>query len=203
MTLPIEYESYNTLGEICMAIKKKIAKRKTVKRKNSSVKKKPVAKRKSASVKKVVRKTVTKKKVAPKKKVALKPTAKVARKKTVKTVKKVAAKAAPIRKSSAIQKPLTKPQLLTALSENTGVSRKDVVAVMDEMARLIERHIKKRGAGQFMLPGLLKIRSIKKKATKARKGRNPFSGEEIMIAAKPASTTVRVTPLRALKNMTG
>ncbi len=188
-----------------MAIKKKktAAKKKTVKRKSAAVNKKTVTKRKSAPVKKLVRKTVAKKKIAPKKKVARKPAVKVTRKKSVKTVKKVAVKAAPAKKSTAIQKPLTKPQLLTALAENSGVAKKDVVAVMDELTSLIERHIKKRSAGQFMLPGLLKIRTIKKKATKARKGRNPFSGEEIMIKAKPASTTVKVMPLRALKNMVG
>ncbi len=130
-------------------------------------------------------------------------TAEVTRKKTVKTVKKVAVKAAPVKKATAIKKPLTKPQLLTAQSDNTGIARKDVVAVMDELTSLIERHIKKRSAGQFMLPGLLKIRAIKKKATKTRKGRNPFSGEEIMVAAKPAHTVVKINPLRVLKNMTG
>ncbi len=187
-----------------MANKKKTAaKKRTVNRKKVSLKNKTVAKRKSAPVKKTVGKTVTKKKSAPKKKAALKPSAKVARKKTVTTLKKVAVKPTPARKTTAISKPLTKSQLLTALAENTGVVKKDVVAVMDELTSLIERHIKKRSAGQFMLPGLLKIRTIKKKATKARKGRNPFTGEEIMIASKPASTTVRVTPLRALKNMTG
>ncbi len=150
-----------------------------------------------------MRNTVTKKKSSPKKKAIRKPSTKIARKKTIETVKKVATKAAPVKKTTAIQKALTKSQLLTALAENTGVAKKDVVDIMNELASLIERHIKKRSAGQFMLPGLLKIRTVKKKATKARKGRNPFTGEEIMIAAKPASTTVRVTPLRALKNMTG
>ncbi len=159
-------------------------------KKKKTAKKKKVARSKSPSVKKVVRKTAAKRKTAPKKK-------------AIKTVKKVAVKNAPVRKATAISKPFTKSQLLTALAENTGVAKKDVVAVMDELTSLIERHIKKRSAGQFMLPGLLKIRTIKKKATKARKGRNPFTGEEIMIKAKPASTTVRVTPLSALKNMVG
>ncbi len=109
--------------------------------------------------------------------------------------------AAPVKAQTAIRAPLTKAQLMVALSEGTGVAKKDVVAVMDELNSLIERHIKKRGAGQFTLPGLMKVKTVRKKATKARKGRNPFTGEEITIAAKPARTAVRVTPLKNLKAM--
>lgn len=115
-------------------------------------------------------------------------------------VKKKAA-AAPVKKSPAIRDAMTKTQLLATIAENTGLTKKDVSAVMDELTDIIERHIKKRSAGQFTLPGLLKIRTVKKKATKARPGRNPFTGEEIMIKAKPASTAVKVTPLRRLKDM--
>lgn len=96
---------------------------------------------------------------------------------------------------------MTKTQLLTALAENTGVAKKDVAAVLDELSVIIERHVKKRAVGTFTLPGLLKIRTVRKKATRARKGRNPFTGEEIMIAAKPARTVVKVTPLMKLKSM--
>ena len=102
---------------------------------------------------------------------------------------------------TAITSPYTKAQLITALAENSGVAKRDVVAVFEELDSLIERHIKKRGAGQFSVPGLLKIKTVRKPATKARKGRNPFTGEEIMIAAKPARTTVRITALKGLKEM--
>ena len=129
-----------------------------------------------------------------------------------KTVKKAAARkaapkktatraAAPKKVTSPIRESYTKAQLLAALVENTGVARKDVVAVVEELNTIIERHVKKRAAGQFTMPGLMKIRTSRKPATKARKGRNPFTGEEIMIKAKPARTVVKITALKGLKEM--
>lgn len=153
------------------------------------------------ATKKSTRKSAPKKKPAVKKAAA----AKTATKKAA-TKKAPAKKAAPVKKAAApstaaIRDPMSKSQLVAALSESTGVSKQDVNAVLGELGNLVERHIKKRSAGQFTLPGLLKVRTVKKKATKARKGRNPFTGEEITIAAKPARTTVKVTPLKALKDM--
>lgn len=149
------------------------------------------APRTKAAARKTVRKTATRKTAARK----------TAPRAAAKKAPRAAAKAAPASSQAAIRAPLTKAQLMTVLSESTGVVKKDVVAVMDELGSIIERHVKKRSAGQFTLPGLLKIKTVRKKATKARKGRNPFTGEEIMISAKPARTAVRVTPLRGLKGM--
>jgi nucleoid DNA-binding protein len=98
---------------------------------------------------------------------------------------------------------MTKTGILNELAERTQLTRKQVGAVIDELENLIERHIKKRGVGEFTLPGLLKIRSVKRPATKARIGRNPATGEEITIAAKPASIRVRVAALKRLKEMVG
>jgi len=97
---------------------------------------------------------------------------------------------------------MTKTQILNSISESTGLSKKDVGNVIDELSGVIERHIKKRAVGEFVLPGLLKIKTVKKPARKARKGVNPFTGEEMMFKAKPASTTVKVSALKKLKDMT-
>ena len=105
------------------------------------------------------------------------------------------------RKATALKDPMTKTQLLTALAEDTGLSKKDVASVLDGLSDVVSRHLKKRAAGQFTLPGLLKIKTVKKPATKARKGINPFTGEETMFKAKPARTMVKVQPLKALKDM--
>ena len=105
------------------------------------------------------------------------------------------------RAPSAIKDPMTKTQLLAAIAEETGLARKDVAAVMDSLSGTISRHLKKRGAGQFTLPGLMKIKTVKKPATRARKGINPFTGEETMFKAKPARTLVKVQPLKGLKDM--
>ena len=128
------------------------------------------------------------------------------RKAPAKKAKKKAAakKAAPAKKPApAISKKMTKTAILTEIAENTDLTRAQVAAVLEELEILIERHIKKRGAGEFTLPGLLKIRSVKRPATKKRMGRNPATGEEIVIQPKPASIRVRVTALKRLKEMVG
>ena len=106
-------------------------------------------------------------------------------------------------KVTALKEAMTKTQLLEQLAENTGLSKKDVAAVLDELGVAIERHIKKRAIGTFALPGLLKIKTVRKPARKAQKGvPNPFRpGETMDIAAKPASTQVKVLPLKKLKDM--
>ncbi|MCX4028722.1 HU family DNA-binding protein [Endozoicomonas sp. SM1973] len=104
------------------------------------------------------------------------------------------------KKLTAVKEKYTKTQILTELAENTGLTKKDVSAVLDELSDLIERHIKKRGCGEFTLPGLLKVSTKKKPAVKARKGVNPFTGEEMMFKAKPATVQVKVRPLKKLKD---
>ena len=107
------------------------------------------------------------------------------------------------KKPVAFKKPLTKSQLLAEIAESTGVAKKDVGAVLDELGNVIERHIRKGAAGQFTLPGLLKVKAVKRPAQPARKGvPNPFKpGETMNIPAKPASVRVRVLPLKKMKDM--
>jgi nucleoid DNA-binding protein len=98
-------------------------------------------------------------------------------------------------------KAATKTALFQALSEATGLSKKEVATFFDELTKLIERELGKKGPGVVTLPGLLKIKKVKKPATKARPGRNPKTGEPMTIAAKPAKTVVRARPLKALQEM--
>lgn len=104
--------------------------------------------------------------------------------------------------AAAIKEKYTKSQILTEIAENTGLSRKDVSHVLDELVVLIERHVKKRGCGEFTIPGLLKIVTKKKPAQKAKKNvPNPFRPGELMdVAAKPASVQVKIRPLKKLKD---
>ena len=110
-------------------------------------------------------------------------------------------KAAPSKKAPAIQKKYTKTEILNEIAQNTELSKKEVAAVLDELAVVIERHIKKRAVGEFTLPGLLKIKSVVRPARPARKGvPNPFRPGELMdIPRKPATTRVKVLPLKKLK----
>ena len=105
------------------------------------------------------------------------------------------------KKAPAIKDKYSKTQMMSEIADSTGLSRKQVGMVMEELGDLIERHIKKRGCGEFTLPGLLKIVTKKKPAQKARKGvPNPFKPGEVMdVPAKPASIQVKVRPLKKLK----
>jgi nucleoid DNA-binding protein len=119
-----------------------------------------------------------------------------------KAVKKVAAKKqAAAKKPSAVQKAMTKTAITEEIAGNTGLTKKQVSSVFDQLSVLIERHIKKGAAGQFSLPGLMKIEVRRKPATKARKGINPFTGQETMFKAKPARNVVKIRPLKKVKDM--
>jgi len=100
------------------------------------------------------------------------------------------------------RKPPTKSEIYTHIADDTGLTKKDVAAVFESMSGQIRKNLGGRGApGLFTLPGLLKMRVVKKPATKARKGVNPFTGEEMMFKAKRASKTVKVAALKGLKDM--
>jgi nucleoid DNA-binding protein len=98
-------------------------------------------------------------------------------------------------------KTLSKSEILTAISENTGLARKQVNSVFAALSQQIESAVGKKGPGVFALPGLVKIKVIQKPATKARKGINPFTKEECIFKAKPARKVIKVRPLKALKDM--
>ena len=136
-------------------------------------------------------------KAAAKKKAPAKK--KVAAKKAPAKKKVAAKKAAPVKKAPALKDKMTKSQIVASLAESTDLSKKQVNAVLDDLNTLIERSIKKRSVGEFTIPGVMKITTVKKPARKARKGINPFTGEETVFKAKPASTAVKIRPLKKLK----
>ena len=93
----------------------------------------------------------------------------------------------------------TKSDILAAISKDTGLPKKQVSAVFDSLNTVIKKSL--RAHGLFTLPGLLKMKVVKKPATKAREGINPFTGEKMTFKAKPASKKIRALPLKNLKNM--
>jgi len=119
---------------------------------------------------------------------------------TKKKAKKKAAakKVAPVK---SFKEPMTKSALYMSISEKTGLKKKDVVAVFDELTAIINGHVKKNAAGIFTMPGLMKVKVVRKPATKARKGINPFTGEPTVFKAKPARNVVKILALKALKEM--
>ncbi len=95
----------------------------------------------------------------------------------------------------------TKSEILSSIAASTELSRKQVASVFDALSGLIKANVGKKGPGVFVVPGLMKITVIQKPATKARKGINPFTKEEVMFKAKPARKVIKVRPLKALKDM--
>ena len=146
----------------------------------------PAKKRKTA--KRAIKRKTTKKKVVRKT---------TARKKTAK-------RAVPKRKAApktAIRAALNKSQLTQQIADVTELSKKQVAGVFEELGALMHRHLRKGGAGEFTVPGLMKCVVKRKPATKSRKGLNPFTGEMITFKAKPARNVVKVRALKRLKEM--
>jgi nucleoid DNA-binding protein len=123
-----------------------------------------------------------------------------------KTKKAATKKAAPAKAAAKpsvlkpIKEALSKSGLVAHLAEASGVLAKDVRAVMSALEGAVAASIQKKGAGTFTLPGLLKITAVSVPAKPKRKGVNPFTKEEQWFAAKPASTKVKVRPLKKLKD---
>lgn len=93
---------------------------------------------------------------------------------------------------------MSKSALMQKIADTTELSRKDVKAVIENLTQIGYKELKKNGS--FTLPGFAKFVVVKKPATKARKGTNPFTGEEMMFKAKPARKVVRARPVKAAKD---
>ncbi len=119
-----------------------------------------------------------------------------------KTAKKAASKPAPkAAKIVGADKPRTKSEIYATIAEQANITKKDVASVFDAMSAMVSADLKKGKAEQFTVPGMMKITVVRKPATKARKGINPFTKEEVMFKAKPARNVVKVRPMKGLKDM--
>ena len=130
--------------------------------------------------------------------------AKKAKKVAKKTVKAKVAKVAKVapKKAVALKDKQTKSQIISHIAEDAGIAKQAVKSIFESLDRLVQGHLMTRGSGEFTIPEVgVKVRRVKKKATKARKGRNPFTGEEIMIKAKPARNVLKIRSLKKLKEM--
>ena len=98
-------------------------------------------------------------------------------------------------------KRMTKAQVIAEISEFSELDKKSVARVFDGLTELIKKQLGSRGPGEFVIPGLLKLKAVKKPATKDREGINPFTKEKTIFKGKPASKKVRATALKALKDL--
>jgi len=125
-----------------------------------------------------------------------KPVAKVTESKPKKTA---ATKKAAIPKLLSPKSPYKKTELFEALTSQTGLSKKEVQKVLEILQTVMKLHLVKNGPGLFVLPGVFKMTTVTKPATKARTGKNPFTGEEMVFKAKPARRVVKIRVLKKFK----
>ncbi len=104
-------------------------------------------------------------------------------------------------KKNVAKKPMTKSEIVSGITDATGLTKKDIISVFEAMAAQIKKSLGQGGAGAYTMPGLMKLVVKRKPATKARKGINPFTGEETVFKAKPARNIVKIRPLKNLKDM--
>lgn len=149
--------------------------------------------KKAAAKKPAVKKAV---KSAAKSKVKAAPKAKVTSKAKVKAK-------APVKKPAAlvVKKPFSKSQIISHLATVTEVKKKDISSLLDAITHLMEAHLENKGPGEFNFAGLFKCRVVRKPATKARNGVNPFTGQPTVFAAKPARNVLKIRPLKKLKEI--
>ena len=106
-----------------------------------------------------------------------------------------------VKKAAAKQKPLSKSETFSTLAERTGLTKKEISSVFEEMTKLIDENLAKKGPRVFNIPGLMKIYVHLRKAAPARMGRNPQTGAEVQIPARPAKEVIKVRALKGLKEM--
>lgn len=98
-------------------------------------------------------------------------------------------------------KGLTKSEFIGEVAEKSGLSKKDVNAIFDAVLHVAVEQLKK--GNEVTLPGLAKMKAVHKPAKPAREGIDPFTKQPRTFAAKPASTAVKIRPVKALKDAAG
>ena len=136
----------------------------------------------------------------------------MAKKTDASTAPKSAAKAAPSKPAATPPAPTpvvkaktpksaSKGEIFGHLSEKSGLSKKEVASVFTALSEVVAKELGKKGPGNFTVPGLLKLKVVRRPATKAKQGINPFTKEPMTIKAKPARNVVKALPLKALKEL--
>jgi len=106
------------------------------------------------------------------------------------------------KKLKAIKESQTQNQIIETIAQETGLPKKEVKSVLEALAELSHRHIMPRGSGEFKVPFMgAKIVRKEKPATPKRMGRNPATGEEMLIPAKPKRKVVKISALKSLKEV--
>jgi nucleoid DNA-binding protein len=97
-------------------------------------------------------------------------------------------------------KKMTKSEFVTKLAEKSGLTKKQTTSVLDAINAMVAQELGKRGPGEVIFPGLLKLNIVERPATPQHEGVNPFTKAPMIYKAKPARKVIRVRPLKALKD---
>jgi nucleoid DNA-binding protein len=95
---------------------------------------------------------------------------------------------------------MSKSQFVTAVAEKSGLTKKQAASVLEAMNAIVGQQLGKRGPGEVVLPGLLKLSVVEKPATPQHEGINPFTREPMTYKARPARKVIKARPLQALKD---
>lgn len=99
------------------------------------------------------------------------------------------------------EKKMTKAEIMASIADDTQLTKREVESVFDSLFGIMKKQLGRGGPGEFTLPNVVKLRKVKKAATKKREGRNPATGEKITIPAKKAHNVVKATLLKATKDL--
>ena len=97
-------------------------------------------------------------------------------------------------------KRMSKTQFVTTLAEKSGLTKKQASSALDTINAMVAQQLGKRGPGEVLIPGLLKLMIVDKPATPQHEGVNPFTREPMTYKAKAARKVIKVRPLQALKD---
>lgn len=95
---------------------------------------------------------------------------------------------------------MSKSQFVTALAEKSGLTKKQATSALETVNAMVAQQLGKRGPGEVLIPGLLKLNVVEKPATRKHEGINPFTKEPMTFKAKAARKVIKVRPLKALKD---
>lgn len=121
----------------------------------------------------------------------------MATKKVIKTAVKAKSNIKPL----TVKKSFSKSEIVSSIAETVGLEKKQTLAAIESLTNIIKTHLSKKGPGVFVFPDIAKFLLVRKPATKARKGTNPFTGEPMTFAAKPARNIVKIRALKKLKEV--
>jgi len=97
-------------------------------------------------------------------------------------------------------KRMNKTQFVSAMAEKSGLDKKQAMSALDTINALVAQQLSKRGPGEVLIPGLVKLNVVNKPATPKHEGINPFTKEPMTYQAKAAHKVIKVRPLKALKD---